>query len=113
MYGYRARWIVAGLLAPAAFYGVIRGGLPSLGIVTGAAIASVALFAGNALFTLASHRTNRPAINSISYADPVIALAALWAFTEVDIAHPEYFIVGSSLIIVLNVLLHLNPEGAN
>ena len=63
-------------------------------------------------FTYANHLSNSDTINSLIYLAPALALGWLWAFTEVTVADPKLFIAGAVGVIAINMVIHLDPEGA-
>ncbi len=51
-------------------------------------------------------------VNSIYYLTPVAALLLLAGFADTDIARPDLLIAGAAGVVAVNMVLHLDPEGA-
>ena len=75
-------------------------------IVAGAGLLSL----GSICFRRANLETKNPAVNALSYGTPVVALAWLAVFTDINVANLEYIVIGASAIIAMNLLLNVDPE---
>lgn len=51
-------------------------------------------------------------VTSIYYCVPVLALSWLWAFDRLDVARVDLLVAGGAGVVVVNMILHLDPEGA-
>ena len=49
-------------------------------------------------------------ISPLSYTTPVLSLLWLRLFSNIDVARPDYVIMGASAIIAVNLVLNINPE---
>ena len=52
------------------------------------------------------------ATNGVFYCVPVAALTLLSVTGSIDLARPEMLLVGASGVVAVNMVMHLNPEGA-
>ena len=59
-----------------------------------------------------AHGKTAASINSLYYLVPVAALLVLAAFADTDIDRPGMFIAGVAGVVAVNVILHLDTEGA-
>ena len=87
------------------------------GVLTAAA-AGVLLAAGDRLFHQANHLARRvegqaaAQVNSLYYLVPVAALVLLVAFADTSIERPDLLIAGAAGVVAVNMVMHLDPEGA-
>ena len=63
-------------------------------------------------FTYANHLSHSDTINSLYYLVPALALGWLWTLTDVTVADPQLFVAGAVGVIAINMVIHLDPEGA-
>ena len=94
---------------------VVRLGWGGVLCAVGAAVVQIS---GNWLFQHANHLARSqegqasPRINSLYYLTPVgAALLLLW-LADTDILRWDLFVAGTAGVIVVNMVLHLDPEGA-
>ena len=59
-----------------------------------------------------AHGTSAAQINTLYYGTPVLALLLLAGLADVTIERPDLLIVGAAGVVVVNMVLHLDPEGA-
>ena len=98
---------------------LVVGSIQILGSGDGISLAALALGFGlgvvHALsgltFTFANHLSRTDTINSIYFAVPAFALLWLWALTDVTVANPALFVSGGIGVLVVNMVIHLDPEG--
>ncbi len=103
-------------------FSILRGSLSSGGIFSAllAGLAGIVLAVGIILFDTALHLSNSVdeshnrsgAITSLSYGVPVLALGWLGLFSRLQVARVDLLIVGALGVIVVNMIMHLDPEGA-
>ena len=97
---------------------VALGGFPSGETIWLGVLVGICEGCGNLVFNSASQLAlGRSAVqlawtNSIYYAVPVGALALLGITGSVDLARPEMLVVGGAGVIAINMIMHLDPEGA-
>lgn len=111
---------LARFVAGVAFVGVSAalGGFPSGETIRLGVLVGICEGCGNLVFNSASQLAlRRSAVqlawtNSIYYAVPVGALALLGVTGSVDLARPEMLVVGGAGVIAINMIMHLDPEGA-
>ncbi len=58
------------------------------------------------------HGRDAAGVNSLYYLTPVGALILLAGFADTDIARPDLLIAGAAGVVAVNMVLHLDPEGA-
>lgn len=61
----------------------------------------------------ASESHDDASVISLFYLVPVAALALLVGFADTHIARPDMLVVGAAGVVALNMVMHLDPEGAN
>ena len=88
----------------------VGGSLSLRSLAVSVAAGAVLLSFGSICFRRANLETKNPAVNALAYATPVLALAWLAAFTEVQVANMAYVVIGASAIIAMNLLLNVDPE---
>lgn len=54
--------------------------------------------------------THSLGVNSISFFTPVAALAVLWFFGQVDVAHNDYLVIGAAAIVIGNLIINFDAE---
>ena len=59
-----------------------------------------------------AHNEASAQINTLYYLAPVGALLLLVWFADTTIERPDLFIVGAAAVVVVNMVLHIDPEGA-
>ena len=83
-----------------------------------ATVASALQVFGNLLFQHANHLARdaggqrAPQVNSLFYLVPVGAVLLLAWFADTDIARPDLLITGLAGVVAVNMVMHLDPEGA-
>lgn len=86
------------------------GGVSLAAIGIGVGLGAVHSVSG-LMFTFANHLSDTDTINSIYFAVPTLALLWLWGLTEVNLSHPASFVAGGMGVLVINMVIHLDPEG--
>jgi len=51
-------------------------------------------------------------VHSLYYSTPILSLLLLAGFADTDIARPDSLIAGAAGVVAVNMVLHLDPEGA-
>ena len=102
---------VVPLLPVLASIGVVAGGeLTTQGALV-FLLASFAIGVPSAvLFRWANLLTSNLGINSLGYATPVLAVSWLFLLSRVDVARPDFLIVGTVAILAANLLINFQAE---
>ncbi len=77
-----------------------------ISIAGGALVAGM----GDVVFRLANSFTSNLGVNAISYTTPIFALVWLALFSQLQIAHVDFLVVGTILIITANLLINFDAE---
>ena len=64
-------------------------------------------------FARDEHGREAAGVNALYYLQPVISLMLLVVFGATDIARPDLLIAGAAGAVAVNMVLHLDPEGAS
>ena len=65
---------------------------------------------GGMLFRLANLTTDNLGVNSLNYCIPVLSLIWLAIFSEINVFHADYLIIGTAAIITANLLINFEAE---
>jgi len=88
-----------------------------IGVLLGLSLGLLHCFAV-ILFQVASHLSAlvdgqpRSHIISIFYGVPILGLISLWISGRIDVSRPDLIIAGAAGVVVVNMIMHLDPEGA-
>ncbi len=92
----------------------------SLGVISGESLSIGGLFTvfggalaqgtGSILWRKSNLISDHPSINAIAYAIPIFSLAWLAAFSFVGVPRPDYLVIGSAVIIAINLIINFEAE---
>ena len=76
-----------------------------IGLITG-----IFVGVGGIAWRKANFTTSNPGINAMAYGTPVLSVLWLFAFSQTDVARPDYLIMGAAAIITSNLLINFEAE---
>ena len=69
----------------------------------------ISVAVGGLAWRMANLSTSNLGVNSLAYLTPVLALAWLFVYSQVNVPKVDYLIMGTAVVIIANVLINLRP----
>ena len=73
-------------------------------------VGAFAVTASSVAWRKANLITDDLGINALSYLMPILSLALLWFFSQINVTRPDYLVIGAAAIIVANLLINFEAE---